>query len=406
MNWSPGCGFCVKITEQLGELEAPLRDAGVELAFLTAGEEASNTELFEQGGVHAPVLLRAEGGGDPFGGTGTPAAYLLDEQGALVQPMSVGADQVPLLASDLAGVAAPDGSEPIDGARYLPAPGAMCGPGGGGGASNSTDWQGVRAFAFGDHHVGVKFDTDETAVVLDRLFPGAAVDDARAPENFSVALGGTRTTRGAGASRSLKLLVRGNQQLVRSRSSARALAALLQHLSADLATSDDPALLRVFATAVVSDGRAALLPAGLVDHLKVLQPRLAKVGVTLVDGPDPRIDPRTAELVVPEPTIAYDASVLDAVDDDVKLGNELPWVRPGRYPLARWLVVRGPDAVDPLSPGIALTAALGAVFGIETMERTLEAVGLLTGMLEQVPVSATWYESADDLVQQVRAALG
>ena len=71
----------------------------------------------------------------------------------------------------------------------------------------------------------------------------------------------------------------------------------------------------MFATAVVSDGRAVLLPAGLVDHLKVLQPRLAKVGVTLVDGPDPRIDPRTAELVVPEPTIAYDASVLDAVDD-------------------------------------------------------------------------------------------
>ena len=68
----------------------------------------------------------------------------------------------------------------------------------GGGASNSTDWQGVRAYAFGEHHVGVKFDDDDTAAVLDRLFPGAAVDDARAPENFSVALGGTRTTRAPG----------------------------------------------------------------------------------------------------------------------------------------------------------------------------------------------------------------
>jgi hypothetical protein len=155
---------------------------------------------------------------------------------------------------------------------------------------------------------------------------------------------------------------------------------------------------------VVSNGRAALLPAGLVDHLKVLQPRLAKAGITLVDGPDARIDPGTAELVVPEPTIAYDASVLDAVDADVRLGNELPWVRPGRYPLAKWLVVRGPELVGALSPGLALTSMLGLVFGLDDLDATAEAVGRLRGLMERVPVDGTWYESVDALVAQARAA--
>jgi thiol-disulfide isomerase/thioredoxin len=405
VNWSPVCGFCTAIAGQLGDLEQPLRDERVELVFLTSGDEEPNAAVFAEGGLRAPVLLRADGGRDPFGGTGTPAAYLVDEQGVIADEMVVGANHLPLFASDLAGVEAADGSVAVDGVRYLPAPGAMCGPGGGaGGGANSTDWQGVRAYAFGEHHVGVRFDGDDTAAVLDRLFPGAAVDDTRAPENYSVALGGTRTTRGAGASRSLKLLVRGSQQLVRSRSNTRALAALLQHLSADLTPDGDPSLLRVSATAVVSNGRAALLPAGLVDHLKVLQPRLAKAGITLVDGPDARIDPGTAELVVPEPTIAYDASVLDAVDADVRLGNELPWVRPGRYPLAKWLVVRGPELVGALSPGLALTSMLGLVFGLDDLDATAEAVGRLRGLMERVPVDGTWYESVDALVAQARAA--
>jgi len=412
VNWSPGCGFCTAIAERLGAAEDALHAENVELVFLASGDEESNAAVFEAGGNTAPVFVRAEGAADPFSGTGTPAAYVLDEDGVIAQPMLVGADQVPRLANDLAGVDSPDGSVAIDGVRYLAAPGAMCGPGGGGSASNSTKWEGLRAYEFGEHHVGIKYDDAETADVLDRLFPGARVDDLRAPENYSVALGGTPTTKGAGASRSLKLLVRGGRQLVRSRSSARVLAGLLQHLSAELtqgAAADD-SLLRVYATPAVADGRAVLLPAGLVDHVKQLQPRFAKAGVTLVDTPEVFVDPATAELVVPEPTIPYDAALLEEVDagpdGGVKLGSELPWVRPGRYPLQSWLVVRSPDAIGPVSPGIALTSALGLVFGIESTERTVEVVGLLSSMLERVAVRATWYENPDELAHQVRAALG
>jgi thiol-disulfide isomerase/thioredoxin len=409
VNWSPTCGFCTRIAPQLAQLEAPLRAENVELVFVTTGDEELNANVFAAAGNTAPVFLRAPGATAPFPWTGTPAAYVLDEDGVIAQPMRVGADQVPRVAADLAGVDAPDGSIAIDGVRYLPAPDAMCGPGGGGGASNATTWEGIRAYAFGDHHVGIKYDDVATAAVLDRLFRGARVDDARAPENYAVALGGTSTTTAPGTARSLNLLVRGSRVLVRSRSAARVLAALLQQLSAALrpGTDDDGSLLRVYATPVLSDdGRALLLPAALADHVQQLQPRLARAGFALPDVAEVLVDPTTAELVVPEPSIPFDASVLANVDADARLGPERPWARPGRYPIAAWLVVRGPDELGAMSPGVALTTVLGLVLGVETTERTLEVVALLTTMLEQVAVTATWYESPAELADQAREALG
>jgi hypothetical protein len=290
----------------------------------------------------------------------------------------------------------------------------VCGAGGGGSSSNTTTWEGIGAYAFGDHHVGIKYDDADTAAVLDRLFPGARVDDPRASENFAVALGGTSATTAPGAARPLKLLLHGSRTLVRSRSAPRVLAGLVQQLSAALRSrtdDDDDPLLRVYATPVVSDdGRALLLPAGLADHVQQLQPRLARAGFAIVDVADVLVDPTTAELVVPEPAIPYDASVLHDVgsgaDDDAPLGSERRWVRPGRYPIEAWLVVRDPDELGQLSPGIALTTVLGLLFGVETMERTLEVVALLTTMLERVAVTAIWYESPADLVDQARGALG
>ena len=81
MNWSPGCGFCTKIAGQLGELEQPLRDEGVELVFLTMGDEEQHRGVRAEAGAprrcscapRVPVTRSA--------GTGTPAAYLLDEAG-------------------------------------------------------------------------------------------------------------------------------------------------------------------------------------------------------------------------------------------------------------------------------------------------------------------------------------
>jgi peroxiredoxin len=409
VNWSPGCGFCVKIADELAALHPLLAEHDVELVLVAMGGAEANRTLHAEHGLVAPTLLRDGTGVDPFRGTGTPAAYLIAADGTLAEAMAVGANQVPALARDLAGVdpAVPYGTvaEGVDAddvrGAYLPAPGAMCGPGGGGGASSSTDWQGTRAYAVGGYHVGIRYDDADTAALLDRFFDGALVNDRRVPDNYSVALGSRTTTKGAGASRALKLLVHGSSQLVRSRSGGRVLNGLLQYLDADVA-EPDPSLTRVSATAMVRDGDAVLLPARLVDFVKQLQPRLAKIGLSIVDSPRTLLDLQARELVVPEPSIPHDASLIAELDDGVKLGGERPWIRPGRYPLRTWLLARGPAQLGPLSPALAVTGALPMLFDLDDL---VGAVERFADLFTDVRGVGIWYANADELTEQVDAAL-
>jgi hypothetical protein len=315
--------------------------------------------------------------------------------------MVVGADQVPARARDLAGV---DPAMPVAVAaahdetrgRYLPAPGAMCGPGGGA-AANSTEWHGTRAYALADHHVGLRFDDPATAAVLDRLFVGARVDDRRVPDNYSVALADRTPTGRAGAAQSLKLLVRGGTQLVRSRSGGRVLAALLQHLSADLAESD-PSLTRVDATAVLRGGNALLLPPGLVNFVKELQPRFARANLRLVDAPQVLLDLDRGELVVPHPALPHDPAVIDELDAFAKLGREAPRVRPGRYAIRTWFMVREPEQVGPMSPAVAVTASVPRLLAPDDLRTEVQR---LAALFDVVDARAVWYQSFDELVDQV-----
>ena len=207
VNWSPGCGFCVAIAAELAALAPLLEEQRVDLVFVAIGDADANRAVLDDAGLAAPVLLRGDTEVDPFAGTGTPAAYLLDEDGRLVETMVVGSDQVPKLARDLAGVDPgapyrvidePDVLEdPPDDerGRYLPAPGAMCGPGGGGGGANRTDWKGTRAYAIGGYHVGLRYDVDETADVLDRLFRGARASTTGAFPTTTRSRSGARRRR-------------------------------------------------------------------------------------------------------------------------------------------------------------------------------------------------------------------
>jgi peroxiredoxin len=417
VNWSPACGFCVVIASELAALHPVLLEHDVELVLLAQGDADTNRALHEEHGLAAPTLLRGDSDVDPFHGTGTPAAYVLEADGTLAEAMAVGAAQVPVVARDLAGVdpATPYSASDAEGdeldrfddelgdevrGAYLPAPGAMCGPGGGSGA-NSTNWSGKRVYSLGGYHVGLQYDDDATAEVLDRFFPGARVNDRRTPDNYAIALGGTASTKGARASRSLKLLVQGGTQIVRSRSGARVMAALLQYVSADL-EPDTAGLVRVNATAVVHGEQALLLPPGLNNFIKVLQPRLAKAGMTMVDTPRTYVDFEARELVVPDPVVPFDASVLDELDADVKLGNELPWVRPGRYPLRAWFLARSPAHVGALTSGVAVTAAVPLLYDLDDLRNEVERLG---GLFDDVAAQGTWYDSANQLVDQVSAAL-
>jgi len=380
---------------------------------LAVGDHDATRALRDAHGLTAPTLLRPLDV-DPFRGTGTPAAYLVDADGLLAEGMVVGAEQVPMLARDLAGLdpAVPFGREvdvdldhALDGEQvrgtYLPAPGAMCGAGGGGGsAANSTTWHGTRAYALGGFHVGLRHDGPATAETLDRLFPGARVNDRRVPDNYSVALGAGAS--GNGSARSLHLLVHGSRQLVRSRSRARVLAALLQHLAAGLAPEVDTSLTQIGATPVLYDGQALLLPHGLLDHLKQLQPRLAKEGMTIVDTPRTLVDLTSRELVVPEPVVDFDPAVLDEVDADARLGNELPWTRPGCYPVRAWFLTRNPDQLGRFTPAVAAASALALLMTPTELRAGIEQLGSFFG---EVDAYGIWYGNEAELVDAVASAL-
>jgi len=407
VHWSPSCGFCVKIASELGELAPRIIEQGVGVVFIAGGSAEDNARVMKEAGIDATVLLKSEPS-DVFGAFGTPAAYLLDAEGALSEPMAYGADQVPVLARRLAGVTEADEREdsvatdvPYEGVVYLPAAAAVCGPGGGA-QSPGTSWEGILGVRCGTYHLGIRYNSGETAEVLGRLFAGSTVDDPRVPANYAVAL-----YPPGGRSRELDLLVKGASQLVRSRSRSRVLRALLGHLSSDL-TERDPALLHLASTAAVRNGTdALLLPAGLVAWVKQLQPRLARRGIQLVDLPWSTVDPATHELVVPEPTVEHDPTVLDGFGDD-RLGSELPAVRPGRYPLTAWFLLMPPAEDD--GPPEALTASglVAAAAGtlLATKEEFAAALQHTAQVAAAVPGYPTAAEGPESLVDDLEAVFG
>jgi peroxiredoxin len=103
VNWSPGCGFCINIAGPLASLEADLRDRGTDVVLLAHGTAEKNRRLLADLGLDFTLLLQAEAPVEIFAGLGTPAAYLVDERGAIASPVAVGAVQVPALAKAAAG---------------------------------------------------------------------------------------------------------------------------------------------------------------------------------------------------------------------------------------------------------------------------------------------------------------
>jgi peroxiredoxin len=106
VNWSPSCGYCAKIAPELAELQPHLREQGVRLVLLALGTPEANRGMLQEHGLDATLLLQdSEDGEYPefFAGTGTPVAYLVDEQGNAASELSIGADKVPELARTAAG---------------------------------------------------------------------------------------------------------------------------------------------------------------------------------------------------------------------------------------------------------------------------------------------------------------
>jgi peroxiredoxin len=101
VNWSPKCGFCEMVADELAKLQSDLARRNVRLLLVSSDDADSNRELAVRHGLECPILLLKQTKQlRPFENMGTPVAYLLDERGRVARPLAVGANEVPGLARE------------------------------------------------------------------------------------------------------------------------------------------------------------------------------------------------------------------------------------------------------------------------------------------------------------------
>jgi len=162
--WSPACGFCESIAQELAGLEGDLQKHDVQLVLLAHEGAESNRKLAEEHGLKSPILLLNDSQPPaPFQNMGTPVAYLLDGKGRVAQTCAVGAEEVPKLARNpAAGAKRLPGDKPLSESRIVrdglkagtPAPGFRL-PDLNGGTVSLDDYRGRRVLlVFSDPHSG------------------------------------------------------------------------------------------------------------------------------------------------------------------------------------------------------------------------------------------------------------
>lgn len=421
VNWSSSCGFCASIAGELASCLEGLNVSGVDLVLAGRGDPELDRSLLEAYGLADRVWYAKEptgtvGADYPFGPVGTPAAYLFDGAGRVEEAMALGAGEVPALARKAAGlepgtlvgaalVGAPDADAAGSAARRrLRAAGGVCGPVPVGAARRPRVWAGTVALEVDGLTVGVRGDSDATVSLLRRAFPDLLADPdglegpagpAGVPAHFSVVLPGSR----AGRSSDLCLLQAGDDVVLRSRSARRVLRALCARLS-DLAEPAPEHLVRSAGLAVVSGGRAVLLPPSARD-LQRLQPLLAAAGVRMSDEPGALVDARSAALVIPAPTVRLPEATLGELPPDATWRGELPPAPPGRYRIAAWAYPGLPGL--PGSAAVQVAGLLGGVDG--DLDDLPTVVPALSELVSQTVCSAVEAGSADTVAEFVDSAL-
>jgi thiol-disulfide isomerase/thioredoxin len=95
--WSPSCGYCQQMLEDVKKLERERAADAPELLIISSGTAEANREQ----GFRSPVLLdRIFGAGSVLGAGGTPSAVIIDEQGVVASEVGVGAPAVLALAAN------------------------------------------------------------------------------------------------------------------------------------------------------------------------------------------------------------------------------------------------------------------------------------------------------------------
>lgn len=266
----------------------------------------------------------------------------------------------------------------IDDARRIPVPASPCIS-----IVDGLGWQDPIAVRVGAYDLGVRGNTEEAQALVRTIAGDRVVDDGGVPmpRNLSVHLATQRAD--ATDNQQLHRLYHGHHMAIRSRSAARVLAGLDAYLDAH-ALVHDPERMQLWATALVDDGVAHLLPGGLRDTAVKRLRSLGEAGLSLVDRPWVEVDLATGELVVPPPSV--EPATLDLPDDLAVDDDPTSAAPPGRYSVVS--ILRGRDE----TMGAVVLRTARAVANLARLDETpvLEGVATL--------VASTWPGSPPDAV--------
>jgi peroxiredoxin len=96
--FSPQCGYCLQMAPALAALET---DSNPLPLVITSGDAEANRQLVKEHGIKCLVLLQAKDDlAAWYKAAGTPTGYLIDEEGLIASPLTVGADALLALGEE------------------------------------------------------------------------------------------------------------------------------------------------------------------------------------------------------------------------------------------------------------------------------------------------------------------
>ena len=112
MCFHPRCGFCEQMAAGLAALNGGGSEGRPIPLLITTGDPDENRRFMDQHGIRCPVLVQQ---GDEvssrYQAAGTPMGYLIDEEGMIATPLTVGAENLLALAA-VQVPPAPEATEP------------------------------------------------------------------------------------------------------------------------------------------------------------------------------------------------------------------------------------------------------------------------------------------------------
>jgi methylamine dehydrogenase accessory protein MauD len=98
--FNPKCGFCEQMAAGLAALKTDGSEGRPIPVLITTGDPEENRRFMEKHSIRCPVLVqKGDEVSSRYQATGTPMGYLIDEDGVIAAPLTVGAENLLALAA-------------------------------------------------------------------------------------------------------------------------------------------------------------------------------------------------------------------------------------------------------------------------------------------------------------------